>query len=45
MEYDCRQNKITSLPEDLDRLVDLQTLSISSNQLTTLPECISGMFR
>ena len=41
----CRQNKISSLPDDLYRLTFLETLSISSNLLYELPECLSSMTR
>ena len=41
----CRQNKISSLPDDLYRLTFLETLSISSNLLQELPECLSNMTR
>lgn len=41
----CRQNKLTDLPADLDRLEYLETLSVSSNQLTSLPSCLANMHR
>jgi len=38
-----RQNKITVLPDSIDEMALLKTLSVSSNRLNCLPGCISGM--
>lgn len=40
-----RQNKLTELPEDMDRIRLLEILSISSNQLEELPMCLINMRR
>ena len=35
-------NNLTTLPDSIGSLVNLQTLDLSENNLTTLPDCIGS---
>src|SRR3990172_2109782 len=35
--WDCVGNRLTSLPPEIDRLINLQELNCANNQLTSLP--------
>jgi internalin A len=39
----CSSNKLTSLPENIGILINLQILECSNNELTTLPESIGNL--
>ena len=43
IELDCSINKLSSLPESIGNLTQLQRFSCSMNQLTTLPESIGNL--
>lgn len=42
---DLAHNKLTELPDDLDKCMNLTHLSCHNNRITHLPECIGNMFR
>lgn len=40
---DLSKNRLTDLPQSLGRLTGLQKISLSHNQLSCLPDCLSQL--
>jgi Leucine-rich repeat (LRR) protein len=42
-QFGSKGNRLTTLPESITRLAQLQSLSLDNNQLSTLPESITHL--